>query len=159
MNDPPECPIRDPEHANTFPGFRIADSDFSSTLHGGLASSGILDYYYHFLGRVAINRKGKVSQFAAFEEREWGTRGTMNNRGLDPGPVYLRVESRNNRILGSTSKDGKTWAKLDPMEPSYPSILKVGIYAINGCNEPTTVAFEDFAFTEGTAAKAKARAK
>jgi regulation of enolase protein 1 (concanavalin A-like superfamily) len=113
---------------------------------------------YIFLGRAGINRGGKVGEFAAFEEREWGTRGALNNRGIDPGGVYLRLERRNNRILGSTSKDGKNWTKLDPMEPSYPVTLKVGLYAINGCTDPISVRFEDFQFTEGKpAASAKAR--
>jgi regulation of enolase protein 1 (concanavalin A-like superfamily) len=104
---------------------------------------------YVFLGRAGINRKGKLSEFAAFEEREWGTRGAMNNKGLDPGPVFLRLERRGNRLLGSTSKDGKSWTKFDPMEPSYPSTIKVGRYAINGCTEPFMARFEDFSFAEG----------
>ena len=113
---------------------------------------------YIFLGRAAINRNGKIGEFAAFEEREWGTRGALNNRGIDPGGVYLRVERRNNRILGYTSKDGKTWARLDPMETSYPSTLKVGLYAINGCTDPVSMRFEDFQFSQGKAsAKAKKR--
>jgi regulation of enolase protein 1 (concanavalin A-like superfamily) len=114
---------------------------------------------YVFLGRAAINRKDKISEFAAFEEREWGTRGAMNNRGIDPGGVYLRIERRGNRILGSTSKDGKTWARLDPMELSYPSTLKVGLYVINGCSDPTTVAFSDYSFTEGKGASAKRKSR
>ena len=91
---------------------------------------------YIFLGRAAINRGGRVAEFAAFEEREFGTRGALNNRGIEPGGVYLRIERRDNRIYGYTSKDGRTWARLDPMEPTYPDTLKVGIYGINGCTEP-----------------------
>lgn len=111
---------------------------------------------YIFLGRAAINRNGKISEFAAFEEREWGTRGALNNRGVDPGGVYLRVERRNNRILGYTSKDGENWTRLDPMETSYPATLKVGLYAINGCSEPVSMHFEDFNFNQG---KASAKGK
>lgn len=115
---------------------------------------------YVFLGRAAINRNNKISEFAAFEEREWGTRGALNNRGIEPGGVYLRVERRNNRILGATSKDGKTWARLDPMELGYPATLKVGLYAINGCTEPMSVRFEDFDLSEKKATgKASAKAK
>ena len=80
-------------------------------------------------------------------------------RPTDPNP-YLRVERRNNRILGYTSKDGKTWTKLDPMETSYPGMIKVGLYAINGCTEPIAVRFEDFDFNQGksgSTAKKKAR--
>lgn len=113
---------------------------------------------YVFLGRAGINRKGKIGEFAAFEEREWGTRGAMNNRVIQPGGVYLRLERRNNRLLGYTSRDGKNWSRLDPMEPSYPATLKVGLYAINGCTDPVTVRFEDFQFTQGkTPAPPKAR--
>lgn len=104
---------------------------------------------YIFLGRAAIFRNGKISQFAAFEEREWGTRGALNNRGIDPGDVYLRLQRRGNRILGYTSKDGKTWARLESMEPSYPSTLKVGLYAINGSTDPMSVQFLNYSFTEG----------
>ncbi len=104
---------------------------------------------YIILGRAAINRRGKVGEFAAFEEREWGTRGALNNRGIEPGGVHLRLERRNNRILGYTSKDGKTWSRLDPMETSYPATLKVGLYAINGCTDPVTIRFEDLSFNEG----------
>jgi hypothetical protein len=44
------------------------------------------------------------------------------------------------------------------MEPSYPSSVKVGLYAINGCTDPISVRFEDFQLTLGKAtAKAKAR--
>jgi regulation of enolase protein 1 (concanavalin A-like superfamily) len=106
---------------------------------------------YVFLGRAAINRNNKVSEFAAFEEREWGTRGALNNRGIDPGGVYLRLERRNNRLLACTSKDGQAWTKLVPMEPSYLATLKVGLYAINGCTDPISVRFDSYNFTEGTA--------
>jgi regulation of enolase protein 1 (concanavalin A-like superfamily) len=105
---------------------------------------------YIFLGRAGINRRGRVNEFAAFEEREWGTRGALNNRGIEPGGVFLRIERRGNRILGSTSKNGESWTRLDPMETSYPSTIKVGLYAINGCNEPATIEFQDFKFSEGT---------
>jgi regulation of enolase protein 1 (concanavalin A-like superfamily) len=104
---------------------------------------------YIFLGRAGINRNGKNGEFAAFEEREFSTRGAVNNRGIDAGGVYLRVERRNNRVLGYTSKDGKNWSRLDPMETSYPATIKVGLYAINGCADPVIVKFEDFDFTEG----------
>ena len=117
---------------------------------------------YVFLGRAGINRNGKISEFAAFEEREWGTRGAVNNRGIDPGGVWLRLERRNNRLLGYTSKDGQNWSRLDPMEPTYPATLKVGLYAINGCTDPMSVRFENFQFSEGSAtpkAGAKAKAK
>jgi regulation of enolase protein 1 (concanavalin A-like superfamily) len=119
---------------------------------------------YVFLGRAAINRQNKVSEFAAFEEREWGTRGAVNNRGIDPGGVYLRLERRNNRLMGYTSKDGQNWARLDPMEPTYPATLKVGLYGINGCADPVTMRFDNYKFTEGSgpanaSSKAKSRTK
>ena len=90
---------------------------------------------YVFLGRAAST--------AAEDQRVRGLRGTRvghprraQQQGIEPGGVYLRLERRNNRLLGYTSKDGKSWTKLDPMEPSYPATLKVGLYAINGCTGP-----------------------
>jgi hypothetical protein len=107
---------------------------------------------------AAINRNGRIGEFAAFEDRQRGTRGALNNRRIDPGGVYLRLEWRNHRLLGYTSKDGKSWSRLERMEPTYPSALKVGLYAINGCTDPMSVRFEDFQFTEGKAtAKARTR--
>jgi regulation of enolase protein 1 (concanavalin A-like superfamily) len=115
---------------------------------------------YIFLGRAGMNRGGKINEMAAFEEREWGTRGAFNNRGgLDPGGIYLRLERRNNRILGYISKDGKDWARLDPMETSYPATIKVGLYGINGCTDPVTMRFEDFKFTEGKSVSAKKKSR
>ena len=110
---------------------------------------------YVFLGSAAILRNNKVKQLAALESAEWGSRAAVNNHGIDPGTVYLRLERRGNRLLGSTSKDGKSWEKLDPMEPSYPATLKVGLYAINTSSDPLTVRFEDFNLTEGKAGSTK----
>jgi regulation of enolase protein 1 (concanavalin A-like superfamily) len=104
---------------------------------------------YIFLGRAAMNRRGKINEMAAFEEREWGSRGAVNNAKLEPGPTFLRLERRGNRIMAYTSKDGKSWTKLEPMEPTYPTTLKVGLYAINGTTEPTKVVFSNFNFTAG----------
>jgi regulation of enolase protein 1 (concanavalin A-like superfamily) len=103
---------------------------------------------YIFLGRAAILRNKRVNTFAAFEEREWGARAALNNNRLDPGTAYLRLERRGNRLFGSTSRDGKTWAKLESMDISYPGTIKLGLYAINTGNEAMSVRFEDFKFTE-----------
>ena len=82
---------------------------------------------YIFLGRAAIYRSNKISEFAAFEEREWGTRRRLNNRGIDPGGVYLRVERRNNRHprlhqqgrqeLGAARADGDQLSRHDQGRP------------------------------------------
>jgi regulation of enolase protein 1 (concanavalin A-like superfamily) len=100
---------------------------------------------YIFLGRAAMLRNNnKVSAMAAFEEREWGARAAVNNRGIDTGDVFLRLERRGNRILGYTSKDGASWTRLDPMETTYPGTLKVGLYAVNTSSSPLAVRFEQF---------------
>ena len=104
---------------------------------------------YIFLGRMAILKNKKVGEFAAFEEREWGARAAINNHKIDAGDAYVKLERRGNRLLGYTSKDGKAWEKLEPMETSYPSTLKVGVYALNSSNAPLTIRFENFNFTEG----------
>jgi regulation of enolase protein 1 (concanavalin A-like superfamily) len=112
---------------------------------------------YLFLGRAAINRNSRINEFAAFEEREWGTRGAVNNRGIDPGGVYLRLERRGGRYLGYTSKDGQNWARLDPLETNYPATVKVGLYAINGCTDPVAVQFDQFSLNQGKAGGASTR--
>ena len=77
--------------------------------------------------------------------------------GIDPGGVYLRLERRNNRLLGYTSKDGKNWTKLEPMEPSYPATLKVGLYAINGCTDPDQRPLRELQFHPGEVPPARRR--
>jgi regulation of enolase protein 1 (concanavalin A-like superfamily) len=104
---------------------------------------------YIRLERGAVIRRNKVGTFAIFEEREWGARGAVNNGKLDPGTAYLRLQRRGNRILGYTSKDGKNWARLDPIETSWGPKLKVGLDAVNSGNEPFQVRFENFEFSEG----------
>ena len=71
---------------------------------------------YIFLGRAAINRRRKISEFAAFEEREWGTRGALNNRGHRPRrrlPPHRAAEQPHPRLhqqgrqdLGQARPDG-----------------------------------------------------
>lgn len=106
---------------------------------------------YIFLDRFAINRGGKVAEYAAFEEREWGTRAAVNNKGGLPvgKPLWVRLERRGDRILGSISGDGKNWMRLDPMDTSYPSTVKVGFSVINCADQPITVRFDNFTLKEG----------
>jgi regulation of enolase protein 1 (concanavalin A-like superfamily) len=98
------------------------------------------------LERGAVVNKGKVGTFAIFEEREGGSRGAQHNGQLTPGTAYLKIERRGSRIYGFTSKDGKHWAQLKPIDTVWPSELKVGINAINSSNEPFQVRFEELTF-------------
>jgi regulation of enolase protein 1 (concanavalin A-like superfamily) len=96
------------------------------------------------LERGAIFNKGKIGTFATFEEREGGSTGALHNGGLTPGTSYLKLARRGSRIFGFTSKDGKKWTALKPIDTVWPSDLKVGLDAINSSNQPFVVKFEEF---------------
>ncbi len=105
------------------------------------------------LERGAVVRQGKVGTFSIFEEREGGSRGAVHNGQLTPGTAYLRVERRASRIFGFTSKDGKHWTQLKPIDTVWPGTLKVGLDAINSSNKPFTLRFEELSF-KGTTSSA-----
>jgi regulation of enolase protein 1 (concanavalin A-like superfamily) len=108
---------------------------------------------YIRLERAAIIRQRKLSTFAEFEEREGGSTGAMHNGKLTPGTTYLRLARKGSRIFGFTSKDGKSWTQLRPMDTKWPADLKVGVDAINSSNEPFSVRFEEFTFKGNSSAR------
>lgn len=63
---------------------------------------------------------------------------------LTPGNAYLKLERRGNRIFGFTSKDGKNWVALRPIDTVWPTKMKVGLNAINSSNAPFSLRFEEF---------------
>jgi hypothetical protein len=93
--------------------------------------------------RVAVARDRRVGAFLLFERHELGQPVLRKNAFLEEGDVYLKIERRGSRIYGFTSKDGKHWAQLKPIDTVWPSQLKVGINAINSGNEPFQVRFEE----------------
>jgi regulation of enolase protein 1 (concanavalin A-like superfamily) len=100
------------------------------------------------LERGAVVNRGKIGTFAIFEEREGGSRGAQHNGALTPGTAYLKLERRGNRIYGFTSKDGKHWTELKPIDTVWSGPLKVGVNAINSSDAPFQVRFEEFSFKE-----------
>lgn len=109
------------------------------------------------LERFAIIRKGKVSPFILFVEREAGYQGADHNEGYPGGDCYLRMERQGSRIIGSSSTDGIKWKQLKPIDTLWPSRLKVGLAVTNSNSDPVKVRFEEFKLTgnagEGTAPK------
>jgi regulation of enolase protein 1 (concanavalin A-like superfamily) len=99
---------------------------------------------YIRLERAAILRNGKLGTFAIFEEREGGSRGAQHNGNVTPGTAYLKLARRGGRIFGLTSKDGKHWTQLKPIDTVWHGELKVGLNAINSSNAPFNVRFEEF---------------
>ncbi len=95
------------------------------------------------LERGATFNRGKFNTFAIFEEREGGSGGAIHNGPLTPGTAYLRLVRRGSRIFGLTSKDGKHWTQLKPIDTVWPGALKVGLNAINSSDVPFTVRFEE----------------
>lgn len=100
------------------------------------------------LERGAVVNKGKVNTFAIFEEREGGSRGAMHNGALTAGTAYLKLARKGSRIFGFTSKDGKKWTALKPIDTVWPTDLKVGLDVINSSDQPFTVQFEEFKFKD-----------
>jgi regulation of enolase protein 1 (concanavalin A-like superfamily) len=96
------------------------------------------------LERGAVFRAGKISTFAAFEEREGGYRGAVHNQVIPGGTCALRLERRGSRIHGAISTDGSTWKRLQPIDTLWPAKLKVGLAVINSSSEPFALKFEDF---------------
>ena len=99
------------------------------------------------LERGAMLRGGKVGTLVAFEEREAGYRGAVNNEVAPAGPCYLRVERKGSRISGAISYDGKKWKRLLPIDTLWPARLKVGLLAVNSSSEPLAVRFEELELT------------
>jgi regulation of enolase protein 1 (concanavalin A-like superfamily) len=95
------------------------------------------------LERATVLRNGKVSAFAIFEEREGGSNSAAHNGALPPGTVYLRIERRGGRVVGSTSQDGDSWTALRPIDTAWPSKVRIGVAAINNTDGTFTVRFED----------------
>lgn len=123
---------------------------------GGLVVWRDSDNYIR-LERGAIVRKEKLGTFATFEEREGGSRGAQHNGTLAPGPVWLRLERRGSRVAGFTSKDGRQWTALRPIDTVWPDEIKVGLVAVNSSNEPLAVRFEDLQFKAGRSASPAAK--
>jgi regulation of enolase protein 1 (concanavalin A-like superfamily) len=96
------------------------------------------------LERGAVMRNGKVGVFSIFEEREGGSSGAQHNGPLAPGTTHLKLERRGGRIYGFTSKDGKRWVPLKPIDTVWGPELKIGLDAINSSDAPFTVRFENF---------------
>jgi len=99
------------------------------------------------LERFAIGRRGKITPFIVFLEREAGYQGAEHNVGYAGGDCYLRMERRGSRIMASTSTNGAKWKRLKPIDTLWPSELKVGLTVANSNSEPLTVKFEEVVLT------------
>ena len=58
--------------------------------------------------------------------------------------VYLRLERRGDRLLGSYSRDGKRWFEIDPFVVKLPAKLKVGVTAHTNSTDPFSPHFDRF---------------
>lgn len=66
------------------------------------------------------------------------------------GPIHLRLERRGMRMLGAWSTDGLSWTNLEPMElpASWPSLLHVGVIAINNTQDEFNPRFSALRFLD-----------
>ena len=109
------------------------------------------------LERAAALNRGKIGTFAIFEEREGGSGSAAHNGPLTPGTAYLKLVRRGSRIFGLTSKDGKHWTQLKPIDTVWPSELKVGLDAVTSSSDPFAVRFEELTFKTGRSGGAAPR--
>jgi regulation of enolase protein 1 (concanavalin A-like superfamily) len=116
----------------------------------------------HFirLERVAILYDGQIQTgFKCFkiDDRE---ESLIDDGPLKEGDLYLRLERKGGRFLGSFSSDGAVWKQLRAIDtdlpnklnlPPYlgtnyvwPNKLKVGLAAVSNSSAPFSVKFEQF---------------
>ncbi len=100
---------------------------------------------YVFLMRTAMARGNKISNAILFEEREAGHRGAVHNLALPGGAVFLRLERKGGRIIGSVSDGGVEWKPLKPMDTTWAEgPIQVGLVATNTSSEPSTVQYDNY---------------
>jgi regulation of enolase protein 1 (concanavalin A-like superfamily) len=90
------------------------------------------------LARAVVKRDGSGAEhYANFEMRAHGEIERLGQTDDNPlpatGPVFLRLERREQKILGAISEDGVHWHKLPAKElPSdWPDEMQAGVVAIS----------------------------
>jgi regulation of enolase protein 1 (concanavalin A-like superfamily) len=80
---------------------------------------------------------GEAQHYANFEMRSNGEIERFGQTDDYPlpatGPVFLRIERRDQKISGSVSEDGERWHELSPKElpPDWPEELQAGVVAVS----------------------------
>jgi regulation of enolase protein 1 (concanavalin A-like superfamily) len=125
------------------------------THHGARASKTYLAYHgagllvwiddetYIRLERAMVVREDEDLHYINLELRKDGD-VDGESRLLPDEPVFLRLERRGGRIVGSASPDGDRWSSLEPLKAALPKRLKVGVAAVNTSTEPLTAEFDEF---------------
>ena len=100
---------------------------------------------YIRLERAALNRDGAVLSYASLERRAHAWPFVVPPVGLPEQDIYLRLERRGDQFLGSVSGDGKQWKRLQPMNATLPSKVRIGVAAVNAAQQPLQIRFEEYA--------------
>ena len=94
------------------------------------------------LARAVIQQDGEEPvPYANFEIRVGGEVQRIGLTGDHPlpkdGPVFLRLERRGSKFIGSVSTDGTTWDMLEPKDvpAEWPDELQAGVAAISTSRE------------------------
>ncbi|HET6424203.1 MAG TPA: DUF1349 domain-containing protein [Planctomycetaceae bacterium] len=92
------------------------------------------DRNYIRLERAALNSNNRSTLYASWEQRGNGrpTRmGSSRDKPLSSDSTWLRVQRRQNQILGAVSEDGTSWHALPALTVNWPQNIQVGIAAVN----------------------------
>lgn len=131
----PFAPVR----GSTVPGL-------SSRQAGGLVVWKDSKNYLVFQHRASPGDGGQVTHQAVVEELVDGRKGVTLRQPAPGGPLALRLERKDGRLLPSFSGDGRTWRELKVVETTWAAgAVEVGVVAVNTSTTPHPVTFDDFA--------------
>ena len=102
------------------------------------------DATYVTMVKGAVRLEDRTHTYANFEIREGGriTNG-RDSFALAEKDVWLRLERRGDRVIGSVSLDGVRWGTYDALNVKLPETLTLGIYGVNTSDVPFTVRFDN----------------
>jgi regulation of enolase protein 1 (concanavalin A-like superfamily) len=104
------------------------------------------DNTYVRLERTELVRDGAQENYPNWELRqrgEWLRAGGPHDGAIDgKGPVWLRLERRGGRLMGSHSADGVSWTAMDPLGVKLPAKVRVGVTAGNNTTTGFSASFE-----------------
>ncbi len=99
---------------------------------------------YACLKRAAIERDGQVVPYVNFELRANGEIAATHPAMANEEPLYVRLERRGARILGSVSVDGIRWIALEPIDHEFARAVKIGVVAVNTSSAPLKVQMDGY---------------
>jgi hypothetical protein len=107
------------------------------------------------LERAALLRDGQIVPHIAFLKQEAGEGKPVDYLApFEGNDCYLRLERKDDRILGAVSINGTDWKQLNSTGSLGPGKLKVGLLAISTSSDPFSLKLDQLELkTKGAQAK------